>query len=88
MPHVPDPIDTSVTDLEKSVSQLQANNKELMSRIAAIEESLTANGSGSGEDGTSSSPFMAWYKHDTTAIVVESIMTVAIIIGLVAVDFN
>ena len=60
-----------------------------MSRLAAIEKSLTAhgNGIGSGDDGTSSSPFMAWYKHDTKAIVVKSIMTVAIIIGLVAVDF-
>ena len=73
--------------LEECVAQLQADNKELLPRIAAIEESLTANGIGSGEDGTSSSPFMAWYKHDTKAIVVKSIMTVAIIIGLVAVDF-
>ena len=93
--HVPDPIDASVTKLEESVAQLQADNKELMSRIAAIEESLTANGSGSGSgdrDGgdatsTSSSPFMNWYEHDTADIVVKSIMTIAIIIGLVAVDF-
>ena len=88
--HVPDPIDTSMTDLEETVAQLQADNKELLSRIVAIEGSLTANGNGSGsvDDGTSSSPFMAWYKHDTTAIVVKSIMTVAIIVGLVSVDFN
>ena len=79
-----------MTKLEESVAQLQADNKKLMSHLAAIEESLTAhgNGIGSGDDGTSSSPFMAWYKHDTTAIVVKSIMTVAIIVGLVSVDFN
>ena len=90
--HVPDPIDTSVTTLEENVAQLQADNKELLSRIAAIEGSLTANGSGSGDDGkatetSSLSPVTAWYKHDTTDIVVKSIMTVAIIIGLVAFDF-
>ena len=91
--HVPDPIDTSVTTLEENVAQLQADNKELLSRIAAIEGSLTANGSGSGDDGkatetSSLSPVTAWYKHDTTDIVVKSIMTVAIIVGLVSVDFN
>ena len=89
--HIPDPIDTSVTKLKESIAQLQADNKQLMSRLAAIEESLTAhgNGIGSGDDGTSSSPFMAWYKHDTTNIVVvKAIVTIAIIIGLVAVDFN
>ena len=61
-----------------------------MSRLAAIEKSLTAhgNGIGSGDDGTSSSPFMAWYKHDTTDIVgVKASMIVAIIMGLVAVDY-
>ena len=87
--YIPDPIDTSMTKLEESVAQLQADNRKLMSRLAAIEESLTAhgNGIGSGDGGTSSSPFMAWYKHDTTTIVLKSIMTVSIIIGLVAVDF-
>ena len=87
--HVPDPIDTSVTDLEETVAQLQADNKELLSRIVAIEGSLPANDSGSsGDDGTSSSPFMAWYKHDTTDIVgVKASMIVAIIMGLVAVDY-
>ena len=86
--HVPDPIDTSVTDLEETVAQLQADNKELMSRIVAIEGSITANGSGSGDDGeatatSSSSPFMASYEHDTMNIMMKSCMTVAVIIGLV-----
>ena len=86
--HVPDPIDTSVTDLEETVAQLQADNKELMSRIVAIEESLTANGSGSGDDGeaaatSSSSPFIASYEHDTMNSMMKSYMTVAVIIGLV-----
>ena len=59
--HVPDPIDTSVIALEETIAQLQANNKELLSRIVAIEGSLTANGS-SGDDGeatatSASSPF-------------------------------
>ena len=101
--NVPDPIDTSVTALEENVAELQADNKELMSevsqlqadinelmsRMAATEGSLTASGSGNGGDpmSTSSSPFMAWYDHHTTDIVVKSIMTVAIIIGLVAVEF-
>ena len=48
--HVPDPIYTSVTNLEETVAQLQADNKELLSRIVAIEGSLPANGSGSGDD--------------------------------------
>ena len=41
--HVPDPIDTSVIELEETVAQLQADNKELLSRIVAIEGSLPAN---------------------------------------------
>ena len=99
--HVPNPIDTTVTDLEEIVTQLQAenkefqaNNKELLSRIVAIEGSLPANGSSgsSGDDEeetatSSSSPFMARYEHATMDIVMQSIMTVAIIIGLVAIDF-
>ena len=76
--NVPNPIDTSVTASEEKFTQLEANVNELMSRF-------------SGDDGdpmlTSSSPFMAWYKHDITDIVVKSIMTGVIIIGLVAVDF-
>ena len=92
--YVPDPIDASVKKLEDSVAQLQADNKELMSRIATIEESLTANGSGSSGDGdggdatsTLASSFMAWYEHDTMVSVAKSIMSIAVIIGLVAVDF-
>ena len=90
--YIPDPIDTSMTDLEETVAQLQANNKELLSRIVAIEGSISASGSGSGDDGdptstSSSFLFMAWYKHDTMDIVMKSIKTVAIIIGLVAIDF-
>ena len=90
--HVPDPIDTSVTTLEENVAQLQVDNKALLSRIAAIEGSLVANRSGSsGNDGeataTSSSLFMAWYEHATMDIVMKSTLTVAVIIGLVAIDF-
>jgi len=87
--HVPDPIDTSVTALEESVAQLRADNKELMSRMAVMEGILTANGSGDGGDPTSTAsiPFMAWYEHATMGSVVKSIMTVAVIIGLVATDF-
>ena len=87
--HVPDPIDTSVTALEETVAQLQADNKELLSRIVAIEGSLPANGSGSsGEDGeamatSSSSPFVAAIKHATMDIVMKSIVTIAVIIGLI-----
>ena len=86
--HVPDPIDTSVTKLEEEVAQLQADNKELLSRIAAIEGSLTASGSDSSDDGdttsTSSSLFTAWYEHDTTSMdtFIKAITTVAVIIGL------
>ena len=80
-----------MTTLGVNVAQLQANNNELRSCIAAIEGSLTANGS-SGDDReatsiSSSSPYMAWYKHATIDIVMKSIMTVVIIIGLVAMDF-
>ena len=94
--HVPDPIDTSVTTLDETVAQLQANNKELLSRIDAIEGSLTADGSGDGDGegenptstATSSSPFMVLYKYDIVDIVMKSFMTFAIIIGLVAVESN
>jgi len=108
--NVPDPIDTNVAQLQADNKELmsriaaieESDNEELMSRlaaieeimsrIAAIEESLTANGSGSDGDGvdatsTSSSPFMKWFEYDTTDNVMKSIMTVAVIIGLVAVDF-
>ena len=58
-----------------------------------VEESLAAHGNGidgSGDDGeapgTSASPFMAWYEHATMDVVINSIMTVAVIIGLVAID--
>ena len=87
--HVPDPIDTSVTDLEDTVAQLQADNTELLSRIVAIEGSLSATGSdNSGADGeapatSSSSPFMAAIEHTTMDIVMKSIVTVAVIIGLI-----
>ena len=82
--HVPDPIDTSVTDLEETVAQLQADNKELLSRIVAIEGSLPANTTAT----SASSPFMAAIEHATTTeMVVKLIVTVAIIIGLVGVDF-
>ena len=87
--HVPDPIDTSVTDLEYTVAQLEADNKELLSRIVAIEGSLTASSSDDGEATatSSSSPFMAAFENATTDMVMKSILTVAIIISLVAVDF-
>ena len=49
--HVPDPIDTSMIALEETVAQLQADNKELLSRIVAIEGSLPTNGSGGSNDG-------------------------------------
>ena len=88
--HEPDPIDTSVTTLEETVAQLQADNKELLSRIVAIEGSLPAKGSGSsGEDeaapATSASSLfmMAAFEHATTDIVMKSIVTVAVIIGLI-----
>ena len=69
--HVQDPIDISMTTLEDNVAQLQADNKELLSCIAAIEGSLNANGSGSsGKDGeatatTSLSPFIAAIEYAT-----------------------
>ena len=62
--HVPDPIDTSVTDLEETVAQLQADNKELMSRIVATEGSIPAIGNGGSDEEketatSSSSPIIA-----------------------------
>ena len=89
--HVPDPIDTSVTKLEEEVAQLQADNKELMSRIAAIEGRLSPQGSDSGNDGnptsTSSSSIVAWHKHDTMDGIVKSMITVFVMIGLFATNF-
>jgi len=73
--HVPDPIDTSVTDLEDTVAQLQANNKELLSRIVAIEGSRTAPGSSSsGATATASS---------SPEIVMNTFLTEAVLIVLV-----
>ena len=73
-----------MADLKETVAHLLADIKEL--------RSLIANGSGnSGEDGevpaTSASSLMAWYEHATMDIVMKSIVTVAVIIGLVAIDF-
>ena len=80
----------SVTVLEETVAQLEADNKELLSRIVAIEGSLATNGSGSsGDDGeatatSSSSLFMmAAFEPATMDSVMKSIVTVAVIIGLV-----
>ena len=87
--HVQDTINTSVTTLEDNVAQLQADNKELLSSIAAIEGSSNANGSSSsGEDReatatTSSSPFITVIEYATTDIVMKSIVTVVVIVGLV-----
>ena len=79
--HVPDPIDTSVIALEEEVAQLHADINELRSLIA----------NGSGDDGkptaTSSSPLLMRYNYDCMDIVMKSIMTVATIIGFVAIDF-
>ena len=82
-------MEESLVASEEEVAQLRADNKELMSRMAAIEGSLTANGSGDGGDPTSTAsiPSMAWYEHATMDVVVKSIMTIAVIIGVVAVDF-
>ena len=89
--HVPDPIDTSLTELEETVAQLQADNRELLSRIVAIEGSFSANGSGGGDDGeapaTSASPFMmAAFEPVTMDSVMKPIMTVTVIIGLLIVN--
>ena len=84
--HVPNPINTLVTALEETVAQLQANNKELVSRIVAIKGGLPASGSGSCRQAkatASSSPFMATIEYATTDIVMKSIVTVVVIIGLV-----
>jgi len=79
--HVPDPIDTSVTDLEDTVAQLQADNKELLSRIVAMEGSRTAPGSSSssGVDGaaTAESP------SSSPEIVMKTFLTEAVLIVLV-----
>ena len=82
-------IEESLVASEEEVAQLRADNKEIMSRMAAMEGSLTANGSGDGGDPTSTAsiPSMAWYEHATMDVVVKSIMTIAVIIGVVAVDF-
>ena len=48
---------------------------QLQARIVAIEGGLT------------SSPSTAWYKYDTMDVVMKAIMTVATVIGLVAIDF-
>ena len=79
--HVPDPIDTSVTDLEENVAQLQADNKELLSRIVAIEGSRKAPGSSSsGADVAATTEASL-----SLDIVMKPFLTVAVSIGLVLV---
>ena len=78
--HVPDSIETSVTDLEDTVAQLQADNKELLSRIVAIEENLTAPGSSSsGTDGAAT----AESSSSSPDIVMKTFLTEAVLIVLV-----
>ena len=79
--HVPDPIDTSVTTLEETVAQLQADNKELLSHIVAIEGSHTAPGSSSsGADGAATAEASLLLD-----IAMKAFLTVAVSIGLVLV---
>ena len=67
---------THVPDpVDTSVTTLEETVAQLQARIVALEGGLT------------SSPSTAWYEHATMDVVMKSIMTVAVIIGLVAIDF-
>jgi len=67
---------THVPDpIDTSATRLEETVAQLQARIVALEGGLT------------SSPSTAWYEHATMDVVMKSIMTVAVIIGLVAVDF-
>ena len=67
---------THVPDpIDTSETTLEETVAQLQARIVAIEGGLT------------SSPSTAWYKYDTMDVVMKAIMTVATVIGLVAIDF-
>jgi hypothetical protein len=77
--HQPDPIDTTMIKLEEEVAQLQADNEELMSRIASIEESIAASGGGDG-DPTSTS---LWYDNGMIEKIIEPIMILTAVAGFI-----
>jgi hypothetical protein len=64
----------------EEAAQLQANNKELMSRVASIEQSV-ATDNGGGGDATSTSNSV-WYDN-----MIKSMTILAAIAGLIFVDF-
>ena len=67
---------TQVPDsINTSVTTLEETVAQLQARIVALEGGIT------------SSPSTAWYEHATMDVIMKSIMTVAVIIGFVAIDF-
>ena len=97
-----DPINTTtmtmamaMTTLEEEVAQLKFDNKELMSRVASIEESVATggDGGGGGGDGDGSDPTStstsAWY--DNNGIIENMIKPIMLltagVAGLILVDF-
>ena len=92
-----DPINTTtmtmamaMTTLEEEVAQLKFDDKELMSRVASIEESVATDGGGGGGDPTSTSTSTsAWY--DNNGIIENMIKPIMLltagVAGLILVDF-
>jgi hypothetical protein len=83
--HKPDPINTTMTTLEE-VSQLCVHNKELMSRVASIEENIAAGGGLSGDgDGEATSTSIStseWYDNCIIDTMIKPIMILTAISGL------
>jgi hypothetical protein len=92
-----DPINntTMTSTLEEEVAQLKVDNKELMSRVASIEESIAADDGGGGcggRDLTSTSPSAsasasAWYDNSIIENMIKPIMLLTAVAGLILVDF-
>jgi hypothetical protein len=76
-----------MTTIEEEVAQLQVNNKELMSRVASIEQSVVANGGSDGVDPTCMSSTSAWYNDGIIVNMIEPIMLFTAAAGFILVDF-
>jgi len=73
-----------MTALEEEIDQLKADNKELMSRVAAIEEIVADNNGGGGGGGKKSTSTSAWYDNNgIIANMIKPIMLLAAITGFI-----
>jgi hypothetical protein len=83
----PNPVNTTMTAIEVSQlkednKELQVDNKEMMSRLAAVEEALAATGGGGGGGDPMSTSSSMWYDYSSSIDnMIEPIMILAAIAG-------